>query len=626
MTARGAFLLALTLVLAVPILAQDVLVSSRFSSQVLRYDGATGAFKGVFASGNGIANPNGIAYGPDGNLYAGNGDEGVVLRFNGQTGAFIDRFISTTEYAGARAIRFGPDGDLYVAAGSINKILRFNGTTGAFMGVAAETTSLRGPVGLDVASDGTIAVGGALSNGVYLFRNGQLLRECRDASLSANITGVLFGPAGTLYAATSNRNTILRVNTETCQMTPFASSGDLNIAIYMEFAPDGNLLVGSFTNDSVVKFDANSGAQLGVFVTSGSGGLDGTHDIAVMPVPPTAVIPAVEAGTTIWLTNPTDAPMLVRLGTQQLTIGPHATLTHQVTSGPRGALFVYGDAVVRARSIEAIALPQPVESWLDGLPAGSTIGVINTGSAATSVTIDDFTTTIEPLATLERAATASSVHVQCATCVVYSGSLTPQPARTRQWIGGVLTTPTVTPFSKRRAASTPVFRTSLTLANHNATIATVSVGSTSVTIPANSFRTVDIDASGSIELNSDVPVSAYARVNRLIVPSLALADGDSILTGVGDDLTGTTALGLRNTTDFATTVTVTAYSDTGVARGQKTYQLGAHQTLLVPRVLADLGAAPMANGSLRVSAGALAWALRFESGSPDPVFIRAAAR
>src|SRR4051794_32393209 len=73
--------------------AQDLLVSARFTDTVLRYDAKSGAFKGVFASGNGLKNPNGLAIGPDGNLYVGLGDEGTVMRFDGQTGAFISRFV-----------------------------------------------------------------------------------------------------------------------------------------------------------------------------------------------------------------------------------------------------------------------------------------------------------------------------------------------------------------------------------------------------------------------------------------------------------------------------------------------------------------------------------------------------
>src|SRR5262245_5809965 len=101
--------------------AGDLLVSSRFTSKVLRFDAHTGLFLGVFASGHGLANPNGIAYGPDGNLYVGNGDEPRVLRFDGQTGDFLGDFVDPSTPGGlanCRAIAFGPDGNLYVDSGN----------------------------------------------------------------------------------------------------------------------------------------------------------------------------------------------------------------------------------------------------------------------------------------------------------------------------------------------------------------------------------------------------------------------------------------------------------------------------------------------------------------------------
>jgi len=131
--------------------AGDLLVSSRFNSHVLRYDATTGRFVGVFASGYGMANPNGIAYGPDGNLYVGNGDEARVLKFDGQTGDFLGSFVTPATGGGlanCRAIAFGPDGNLYVDSGSTNQVLAYDGRTGAFLRVAAQGRGLNGPVGL----------------------------------------------------------------------------------------------------------------------------------------------------------------------------------------------------------------------------------------------------------------------------------------------------------------------------------------------------------------------------------------------------------------------------------------------------------------------------------------------
>lgn len=267
----------------------DLLVSSRFSNQVLRYDGQTGAFRGVFASGNGLANPNGIAYGPDGHLYVGLGDVGVVKRFHGQTGAFLGDVVTggTGGLIGCRAIRFGPDGHLYVNNGAGNNVLRYNGTTGAFLGVAASHPSMVGPVGLTFGPSGNMYVGAALSNGVYEFApSGALVRVLTTGTAHRQATGVRFDAAGVLYSAQSVTNEVITYDAASGSFSGvFIGPGaGLAVPIDLIFTPEGDLLVGSFTTNSVSRY-SSTGAFLGVFITSGSGGLSGTHNFAYMPAP-----------------------------------------------------------------------------------------------------------------------------------------------------------------------------------------------------------------------------------------------------------------------------------------------------------------------------------------------------
>jgi hypothetical protein len=62
--------------------------------RITAYEESTGAFKGVFASGDGLSTPYGMTFGPQGNLYVADFDTGSVLRYNGHTGQFIDTFVN----------------------------------------------------------------------------------------------------------------------------------------------------------------------------------------------------------------------------------------------------------------------------------------------------------------------------------------------------------------------------------------------------------------------------------------------------------------------------------------------------------------------------------------------------
>ncbi len=290
-------LVAIGLSPASPVTAGDLLISSRFNSRVLRYDAITGTFVGVFGFGHDLANPNGIAYGPDGNLYVGNGDEARVLKFDGQSGDFLGSFVTPATPGGltnCRALAFGPDGNLYVDSGSNDKVLAYDGKTGAFLRVAAEGNGLVGPVGLTLDAAGNLYVGAALSNAVYVFdSNGNFVRSFNCGAGFSNATGVVFDPAGRLLVAQSVTNNVLSFDPSTgaCQGIA-AAGGSLSTPIGMIVAPDGNLLAGSFATDSVIKYDLATTQSLGTFIAPGSGGLDGTHNFAYVPDLQCARMPA----------------------------------------------------------------------------------------------------------------------------------------------------------------------------------------------------------------------------------------------------------------------------------------------------------------------------------------------
>lgn len=299
MTTRAfaVLLLLLSLACAPAVGARDLLVSSRFGDNVLRYDGDSGEFKSIFASGHGLDNPNGIAFGPDGDLYVGLGDVGRVMVFSGQTGDYLRDFVSPATpggLAGCRAIAFLPNGDLLVDAGPNNQVLRYAAGSGAFLGVFA--TGVIGPVGLTVAPNGEVYVGAAIANTVYVYdANGSLKRSFHSPAGQSNATGVLIAPDGRLLLAESVSNAVLALDPNTGAGATFATGG-LDIPIGMTFHPNGDLLVGSFNTNKVLRFDSHTGALIGDFVASGAGGLSGTHNLAVFPADASARINIGHAG------------------------------------------------------------------------------------------------------------------------------------------------------------------------------------------------------------------------------------------------------------------------------------------------------------------------------------------
>ena len=100
------------------------------NSTVEKYS-PTGTFLGTFitAGSGGLDNAKAIVWGPDGNAYVASFFNSEVIRYNGTTGAFMNVF--ATGGLGFEDLTFGPDKNLYVASYDDNTVYRYNGTTGA---------------------------------------------------------------------------------------------------------------------------------------------------------------------------------------------------------------------------------------------------------------------------------------------------------------------------------------------------------------------------------------------------------------------------------------------------------------------------------------------------------------
>jgi streptogramin lyase len=259
-----------------------LLVSSLNNNQVKRYDAATGAFIDTFASGGGLNGPEGLVLGPDGNLYVCSFFSNEVKRYNGTTGAFIDTFVSagSSGLNGPAGLAFGPDGNLYVSSAYTSDVKRYNGTTGAFMGsfVSAGSGGLNGPVGLVFGPDGNLYVSSSGTAEVkrYNGTTGAFINTFASGNGLSLPYGLVFGRDGNLYVSSLGNNLVKRFNGTTgAFIDTFVSGGGLSLPYGLVFGPDGNLYLCSEGTSDVKRYNG-SGALLGSFVSTGSGGLNGS--------------------------------------------------------------------------------------------------------------------------------------------------------------------------------------------------------------------------------------------------------------------------------------------------------------------------------------------------------------
>src|SRR4029453_6212972 len=92
------------------------------------------------------------------------------------------------------------------------------------------------------------------------------------------------GPDGKLYIASVLQNRIARFDTTTQTIESFAQSPAIATPDSVTFH-DGDVFVGSFAGDKVVRLDGTSGVVEGDFVTPGAGGLDGPQYLLFIPEP-----------------------------------------------------------------------------------------------------------------------------------------------------------------------------------------------------------------------------------------------------------------------------------------------------------------------------------------------------
>jgi streptogramin lyase len=293
----------------------DLFASNQGANNILRYDETTGDFLGEFipAGSGGLGIPDGLLFGPDGNLYVGSLLTDSILRYDGITGdplpsagnsgaTFVPSGSGGLTFGSPGAfdawLIFGRDGNLYVKSGGIHEppdsssVLRFNGATGEFIDafVPAGSGGLTGPRALVFGPDGNLYVNASDPGPGTVLRYDGTTGAFLDVFVPADSDpfgehsaglprGLVFGPDGNLYVSRSDHPSVLRYDGRTgAFLDAFVPEGSGGLVASTDplFGPDGNLYVRSSPNlaqAAVLRYDGTTGAFIDRLFPYGSGGL-----------------------------------------------------------------------------------------------------------------------------------------------------------------------------------------------------------------------------------------------------------------------------------------------------------------------------------------------------------------
>jgi outer membrane protein assembly factor BamB len=201
-----------------------IYVTDQATNKILKYNGATGAYIGAFVSTQ-LDQPTDLRFGSDGNLYVANFGSGKVQQFNASTGAFIKTFASAPDGVFS-SLQFGPDNNLYVSDFNNNAILKFNGTTGTLLSSFGEV-NLAGPGGLLFGPNNQLFVSSIFDSRIVRFNatTGAFLGTLYDGADDLFISGLLINRQGQLLAGTLGGNSVLRLQLDPPQYLGLAASG-----------------------------------------------------------------------------------------------------------------------------------------------------------------------------------------------------------------------------------------------------------------------------------------------------------------------------------------------------------------------------------------------------------------
>lgn len=293
-----------------------LLVSNSGDNSIKQYDEVTGQYIRDFVTpgSGGLSLPQDLAIGPNGNLFVSSQETSSVKEYSGKTGQFIRDFVSADDgVLFPKGLSFSSDGSLFVLTARIPGV-----TLGNFPAIGAlefdrtgrlldyiQTGSAFGAQSIDITFGGPeenlfVSTTGFRDPNGFIYRydvQTKSILSRLDPSggvfPGTNPIGIVANDKYIWYAKLSNGE-IGRIDLATQEIDPAFKDSNISPGSFgLTFAADGSLLVSNSFDNSIKKYNSETGDFLGELVTAGSGGLSAPTYItsANVPVPePSSVI------------------------------------------------------------------------------------------------------------------------------------------------------------------------------------------------------------------------------------------------------------------------------------------------------------------------------------------------
>ncbi len=272
----------------------NLVVASLFTQSVEEYRWSTGVSVGplVPPGSGGLYEPRMLRFGPNGQLYvADSGPPARVYRYNARTGAPAGTFISQTGMTKVYSVAWAPNGNVLtgshylIGGGQLGAcVLEFDGAGQFIRNFQTIDSTATGPVIVAFRPNGNLLASDSEGNRVLEYTYpGAVLVRTYTGGLSFPL-GVTIGPNGNLFVCSALGDKVVQFNTTTGALigdfVP-SGSGGLDLPWDLTFdSPNGNLFVTSANTDSVFEYNGTTGAYVRTFVSAGAGGLNGPMGLA----------------------------------------------------------------------------------------------------------------------------------------------------------------------------------------------------------------------------------------------------------------------------------------------------------------------------------------------------------